>query len=56
VVRALARSFLGNAWARIKGFQALVGVPLPDARQEGQAKRMGNCVRLVFKYWEKKVA
>ena len=55
-VLALARYYLGVPWYRLEGFQALVGVPVPDATQGDQTEGVGDCTHPVFKYWEKMAA
>jgi len=51
-VLALARYYLGLPWHRLEGFQAVVGVPVPDATQWDQIEHVGNCAYPVFKYLE----
>jgi transposase len=55
-VLALARYYLGVPWYRLEQFQALVGVPVPDATQWEQAEFVGDCAHSVFKYLEKMAA
>ena len=55
-VLALARYYLGLPWHRLEGFQALVGVPVPDATQWDQGELVGDCTHPVFKYLEKLAA
>jgi len=55
-VLALARYYLGLPWHRLEGFQALVGVPVPDATQWDQTEVVGDCAYPVFKYLEKLAA
>ena len=55
-VLALARYYLGLPWHRLEGFQALVGVPVPDATQWDQGEFVGDCTHPVFKYLEKLAA
>jgi transposase len=55
-VLALARYYLGIPWYRLEGFQALVGVPVPDATQWDQGEMVGDCTHPVFKYLEKLAA
>jgi transposase len=43
-------------WYRVEGFQALVGVPVPDATQWAQAELVGACAYPVFRYLEKLAA
>ena len=55
-VLALARYYLGLPWHRLEGFQALVGVPVPDATQWDQGEIVGDCTYPVFKWLEKLAA
>jgi hypothetical protein len=55
-VLALARYYLGLPWHRLEGFQALVGVPVPDATQWDQGEIVGDCTHPVFKHLEKLAA
>jgi transposase len=55
-VLALARYYLGVPWYRLAGFQALVGVPVPDATQWDQVELVGDCAHPVFRYLEKMAA
>jgi hypothetical protein len=55
-VLALARYYLGLPWHRLEGFQALVGVPVPDATQWDQGEIVGDCSHPIFKYLEKLAA
>jgi transposase len=55
-VLALARYYLGLPWHRLEGFQALVGVPMPDATQWDQGEIVGDCSHPIFKYLEKLAA
>jgi hypothetical protein len=55
-VLALARYYLGLPWHRLEGFQALVGVPVPDATQWDQGEIVGDCVHPLFKCLEKLAA
>jgi len=55
-VLALARYYLGLPWYRLEGFQALVGVPMPDATQWDQVELVGDCTHPIFKYLEKLAA
>jgi transposase len=52
-VLALARYYLGVPWYRLESFQALVGVPVPDATQWDQVEQVGDCAHPIFKYLEK---
>jgi len=55
-VLALARYYLGVPWYRLESFQALVGVPVPDATQWDQAELVGDCAHSIFKYLERLAA
>jgi transposase len=55
-VLALARYYLGVPWHRLEGFQALVGVPVPDATQWDQAEVVGDCSYPIFLQLEKEAA
>jgi hypothetical protein len=55
-VLVLARYYLGLPWHRLEGFQALVGVPVPDATQWDQGEIVGDCTHPVFKCLEKLAA
>ncbi len=55
-VLALARYYLGIPWHRVEGFQALVGVPVPDATQWDQSEIVGDCTYPVFRCLEKLAA
>jgi transposase len=55
-VVALARYYLGLPWHRLEGFQALVGVPVPDATQWDQGEIVGDCSHPIFQYLEKLAA
>jgi hypothetical protein len=52
----LARYYLGLPWHRLEGFQALVGVPVPDATQWDQGEIVGDCTYPVFKCVEQLAA
>ena len=53
---ALARYYLGLPWHRLEGFQALVGVPVPDATQWDQGEIVGDCTHPIFRCLEKLAA
>ena len=55
-VLALARYYLGVPWYRLERFQALVGVPVPDATQWDQVEVVGDCAHPIFKYLERMAA
>jgi hypothetical protein len=55
-VLALARYYVGVPWYRLESFQALVGVPVPDATQWEQVEHVGNCAYPLFKHLERLAA
>jgi hypothetical protein len=55
-VLALGRYYLGVPLYRLEGYQALVGVPVPDATQWDQLERVADCAYPVFKYLERLAA
>jgi transposase len=55
-ILALARYYLGVPWYRVESFQALVGVPVPDATQWDQVEIVGDCAHPLFKYLERMAA
>jgi hypothetical protein len=55
-VLALARYYLGLPWYRLEGFQALVGVPVPDATQWDQGEIVGDCSYPIFRQLEQEAA
>jgi hypothetical protein len=55
-VVALARYYLGVPWYRLESFQALVGVPVPDATQWDQVELVGDCAHSIFKCLERLAA
>jgi transposase len=55
-VIALGRYYLGVPWYRLEEYQAMVGVPVPDATQWDLIEHVGNCAFPVFKYLERRAA
>jgi transposase len=55
-VLALGRYYLGVPLYRLEGYQALVGVPVPDATQWDQIEHVADCAYPVFKQLEKVAA
>jgi transposase len=55
-VLALGRYYLGVPLYRLAGYQALVGVPVPDATQWDQIERVADCAYPVFKHLERLAA
>jgi transposase len=51
-VLALGRYYLGVPLYRLEGYQALVGVPVPDATQWDQIERVADCAYPVFRQLE----
>jgi hypothetical protein len=55
-VLAVSRYFLGLPFYRIEAYQALVGMPLPDATQWDQIEQVANCAYVVFAHLERLAA
>jgi transposase len=55
-VLVVSRYYLGVPWYRLEGYQALVGVPVPDATQWDQIERVADCAYPVFKHLERLAA
>src|SRR5215468_2382910 len=55
-VLAVSRYFLGLPFYRIESYQALVGMPLPDATQWDQIEEVANCAYVVFAHLERLAA
>jgi hypothetical protein len=55
-VLAVGRYYLGLPFYRIEGYQAMLGVPMPDATQWDQIKRVGDCGYVVFEHLERLAA
>jgi len=51
-VLAVSRYYLGLPFYRLQGYQAMVGVPVPDATQWDQIEKVGDCSYVVFAYLE----
>ena len=47
-VLVVGRDYLGLPLYRIEGYQAMLGVPMPDATQGDQIERVGDCCERVF--------
>ena len=47
---ALSRYFLGVPFCRAEAYQAMVGVPVPDATQWDQVERVADSAYMVFEY------
>jgi hypothetical protein len=55
-VLALGRYYLGLPLYRLQGYQAMLGVPVPDATQWDQIEQVGDCGYVVFAYLERLAA
>lgn len=55
-VLAVSRYFLGVPSYRLQGYQAMLGVPVPDATQWDQIEVVGDCAYKVFEQMEKEAA
>jgi transposase len=55
-VLVLGRYYLGVPFYRLEGYQAFLGVPVPDATQWDQIERVADCAYPVFKQLEKVAA
>jgi transposase len=55
-VLAVGRYYLGVPFYRIEGYQAMVGVPVPDATQWDQIERVADCSYRVFEVLERLAA
>ena len=51
-VLAVSRYYLGLPFYRVQGYQAMLGVPVPDATQWDQIEKVGDCSYVVFEYLE----
>jgi transposase len=51
-VLVVGRYYLGLPFYRLQGYQAMLGVPMPDATQWDQIERVGDCCYVVFEYLE----
>jgi hypothetical protein len=47
-VLAIGRYYLGLPWYRLQGYQAMLGVPVPDATQWDQIEKVADCSYRVF--------
>ncbi len=48
----VGRYYLGLPFYRLQGYQAMLGVPVPDATQWDQIEKVGDCCYVVFAYLE----
>jgi transposase len=55
-VLAVSRYYLGLPFYRVEGYQAMLGVPVPDATQWDQIEKVGDCGYVVFEHMEKVAA
>jgi transposase len=55
-VLAVGRYLLGLPCYRLEAYQAMVGVPVPDATQWDQIEQVGDCAYKVFDYLEHEAA
>ena len=55
-VLAVSRYYLGVPGYRFQGYQAMLGVPVPDATQWDQIEQVGDCAYKVFAQMEKEAA
>lgn len=51
-VLVVGRYYLGLPFYRLEGYQAMLGVPMPDATQWDQIERVGDCCYVVFELLE----
>jgi transposase len=51
-VLVVGRYYLGLPFYRVESYQALLGVPIPDATQWDQIEKVGDCSYKVFAYLE----
>ena len=51
-VLVVGRYYLGLPFYRLQGYQAMLGVPLPDSTQWTQIEKVGDCCYVVFEYLE----
>ena len=55
-VLAVSRYYLGLPGYRVQGYQAMLGVPVPDATQWDQIEVVGDCAYKVFAQMEREAA
>jgi hypothetical protein len=51
-VLVVSRYYLGLPFYRVEGYQAMLGVPMPDATQWDQIEKVADCCYVVFEYLE----
>jgi hypothetical protein len=52
----VSRYYLGVPGYRLEGYQAMLGVPVPDATQWDEIERVGDCAYKVFEQMEREAA
>jgi hypothetical protein len=52
-VLAVSRCYLGVPLYRLQGYQAMLGVPVPDSTQWDQIEQVGDCSYKVFAYLDR---
>jgi transposase len=55
-VLAVSRYYLGLPGYRVQGYEAMLGVPVPDATQWDQIEKVGDCAYVVFEQMEQVAA
>jgi hypothetical protein len=55
-VLVVSRYYLGLPGYRVQGYQAMLGVPVPDATQWDQIEMVGDCAYKVFEHLETEAA
>ncbi len=55
-VLAVSRYYLGIPGYRLQAYQAMLGVPVPDATQWDQIEAVGDCAYKVFEHMEREAA
>jgi transposase len=55
-VLAVSRYYLGIPGYRLQGYQAMLGVPVPDATQWDEIEKVGDCAYVVFAQMEQVAA
>ena len=55
-VLAVSRYYLGVPGYRLQGYQAMLGVPVPDATQWDEIETVGDCAYKVFEQMEREAA
>lgn len=51
-VLVVSRYYLGLPFYRLEGYQAMLGVPMPDSTQWDQIEQVADCCYVVFEYLE----